>query len=59
MSFLSPPNPAPVAMPTPSPTATAPAAPVGQKPQAKSSQPTMLGAIAPNQQDLGPKTLLG
>jgi hypothetical protein len=65
MSFLSPPAPAAPPAPvlpqtTPAPPPAFGLAPQGQKPQAKSSQPTFLGAqLAANPSNTGQKTLLG
>lgn len=62
MSFATPPTPALPTMPqapAAPPMFMSPTAP-GQKPQAKSSQPTYLGAaLTPNPSNLGGKTLLG
>jgi hypothetical protein len=59
MSFSAP-TPPSIVLPQPPSTAQAPAAPIGQKPQAKSQQPTYLGsAVAANPTNTGQKTLLG
>ncbi len=64
MSFLSAPTPQPAAPVLPQTTPVAPPAfglsPQGQKPTAKASQPTFLGAgLTPGAGNTGGKTLLG
>lgn len=59
MSFSAPSPPA-ISMPVAPPQAQAPLPTQGQKPQAKASQPTFLGAaFASNPASTGQKTLLG